>query len=138
MKKGDIIRVVNKSGLAIGRWYQIHSIKNKSVYVVNNITIKPFRLSQTTVIKVYTKMAVQVSADDYNKLDKHYTSTYYHPISPRYEQLYDKQPEIIEFYCPGKKRRIYLRVDVICRRYINFKPCIRMYFVERIFKPLFE
>jgi len=80
MKSGDIVRIINSSGLPIGRWYMIKRIVGKNVYVTNNVLIKPFRLSSNTTIKVYSKMVVQVSAKDYKKLDKHYTNTFYHPI----------------------------------------------------------
>jgi len=137
MKPGDIVRIINSSGLPIGRWYMIKTIVGKNVYVTNNLLIKPFRLSSNTTIKVYSKMVVQVSAKDYKKLDKHYTNTFYHPISPVYDKLCDKQPEIIEFWCIGMKQRIYLRTDGIYRRVIDGEKCVRMYFVERIFRPLF-
>ena len=138
MKIGDIIRIVNKSGLPIGRWYTVHKKVGKNVYVTNNILVKPFRLSQNTSVKIYSKMYIQVSANDFKKLDKHYTSTYYHPVTKKYDELYDKQPEIIEFGCAGNKKRIFLRVDGIYRRRIEGEMCIRIYFTERIFRPLYE
>ena len=138
MKTGDIIRVVSKSGLPMGRYYTVSKIIGKRVYVTNNISLKPFLLSSQSAVRVYSKMCIQVSASDYKKLSKLYTNTYYHEVSPQYDKLYDLQPEIIEFFCPGIKSHIFLKTDGIYRRHIDGKACIRMYFNERLFRPLFD
>ena len=138
MKKGDIVRLISKSGLAMGRYYIVSKTVGKRLYVTNSIAIKPFMLPSQSNVKVYSKMRIQVSAADYKKLNKPYTSTYYHEVSPQYDKLYDAQPEIIEFYCTGIQRRIFWKTDVIHRKVIDGKPCIRIYFSERLFRPLFD
>ena len=136
MKKGDIIRFLNKSGLPIGRFYMIDKIVGKAIWVTNNIILKPFKLSVYQNIKVYTKCVALVSESDFTDLDKLHCVTYYHSTSKQWDKIFDKQPEIIEFRVLGKKKRIFYKTDGIYRRIIDGKPCIRVYFEQRLFRPL--
>lgn len=132
MKEGDIIRRLNSSGLPIGRYYMVKKVTSKSVYISNNITGK-FKLTQPNRIKVYKKYVVQVSKEDYDFLKERYVITYHHPVSTAWDKIYDEQPEIIEFWCVGEIKRLYVKTEDIYRRIINGVPSIRIFFCERLF-----
>ena len=138
MKKGDIVRIINKSGLPIGRFYIVHKVVGRVVYVKNSIYLTPFRLSIFQNVHVYTKCIALVSHADFEDLNKSYCNTYYHVVSKQWDKIYDKQPDIIEFMCVGVQQHIFYKTDTIHRKIIKGQPCIRVYFQQRIFRSIYE
>jgi len=134
MKTGDIIRVV-RQGIPIGRYYIVTKLlKGGIIYVRDHIVRKPFRLTAYTPTRTYTKCAVVISREDYDKLNSPIVFKYHHKVSKAWDKIYDEQPDIIEFICRGVKEHIFLETDGIYRKIIDGEPSIRIYFNRRIFQ----
>ena len=132
MKIGDIIRKTTASGLPIGQYMRIIKLDGDRATVIGDKTRNAFSMLVTHV-RVYSKIAVQVSEEDYLKLKLAWIQSFKHVVNRQFDTIDDNPPDVVEFWCRGKKKHLFFRLDFCQRVIYDKKKCIKLYFTCRLF-----
>lgn len=110
MKKGDVIRRQTKSGCPVGQYMRILSMNGNKIKVIGASGLS-FTVFKTDNLKVYSKMILQISKEDYIKLKVAFIECYRHELTKSLDKVYGNPPDIIEFWTKGIDERLFFTLD---------------------------
>lgn len=133
VKVGDIIRRCTHFNYPIGQYLLVEKIRKQHI-IVRGTSTNAFPLLKNVNIKVYKKLTLKISKEDLLRLSVPYLGTFYYEANKSFSKAADEQPEVVTFWAPHTSKKITFRLDYAERKIIHGKPCIRFYFIERLFR----